>query len=257
MKEMKRLRRLGKILTVLCLLICALTWALPAHAAAGAAGTGVYDDAGILTDAQYAALNAQAQTVREQLGGADIVIILTDDFTSSAQRELGKLGYTTSEDNVIGLVIFCQGSTYEYEIGTYGTMTREISNRKIDRIMDKIEDDIKAGNLYSGCEAFLTLTLKTYTTRRTDAWLNAALIGLVIGAVGALAATLCVVLSYRRKSRSPSYPLQDYTRLYLAVERDIFLHRTVTKVRVTSNNSGGGGPRGGGGGGGFRSSGRR
>ena len=62
-------------------------------------------------------------------------------------------------------------------------------------------------------------------------WSNVVLIGVVVGLVAALCAVLGVILSYRRKNRSPIYPLDQLTDLHLTEKEDRYLYtRTTTRT---------------------------
>ena len=84
---------------------------------------------------------------------------------------------------------------------------------------------------------------------------RALLIGAIVGLAAGGIMVLVIVIAYKRKSRSASYPLEEYTRLYLTATHDTFLYRNVVRTARSNSSGGGGGGRSGGGGG--RSGGRR
>ena len=62
-------------------------------------------------------------------------------------------------------------------------------------------------------------------------WGNVVLIGIAVGLVAALIAVVGVILSYRRKNRSPIYPLDQFTNLNLTEKEDRYLYtRTTTRT---------------------------
>ncbi len=69
-------------------------------------------------------------------------------------------------------------------------------------------------------------------TKGATEWLITALISVAIGAAVGGIVVLIIVLRYRRKSRSPSYPLRDFTSLTLTREQDIFLGKSVVITRI-------------------------
>lgn len=77
---------------------------------------------------------------------------------------------------------------------------------------------------------------------------------LPVGLISALIAVICVVVSYKKKVRGETYPLDAYTRMDLTDSQDNFLNKNliVTVIRKDPPSSGGGGYSGGsrGGGGG-------
>ena len=65
----------------------------------------------------------------------------------------------------------------------------------------------------------------------TIVWGNVVLIGIIVGLVAAFGAILGVVLSYKRKNRSPIYPLDQFTNLDLREKTDRYLYtRTTTRT---------------------------
>ena len=143
--------------------------------------------------------------------------------------------------------------TFYYYLDTYGEAEYSITDTEVDRILDNPEvyDNIKSGNLKDGILAYASLAAKAYSGRLRPSFVKVLAISLVIAAITAVAVSLSVFLSYRKKLHSESYPLERYATLNLRVERDSFITKFVTRVRIkTSSGSGGrsGGGRSGGGG---------
>ncbi len=59
------------------------------------------------------------------------------------------------------------------------------------------------------------------------------LIGGLGGAVAAILTAVIVVFSYKRKSRSPQYPLDRYASMRLTNGSDIFLNKTITRTKIS------------------------
>ncbi|MBR4769971.1 MAG: hypothetical protein IK090_03470 [Clostridia bacterium] len=65
----------------------------------------------------------------------------------------------------------------------------------------------------------------------TIEWGKVVLIGIIAGIVCAAIAIVGVVLSYKRKNRSPIYPLDQFTDLDLREKTDRYLYtRTTTRT---------------------------
>ena len=64
------------------------------------------------------------------------------------------------------------------------------------------------------------------------------LVGLIVGAIVGGVTIGIIIYQYKRKVKSPIYPLEKYTTLDLNhfACSDMFLRRTVTKVRINSGN---------------------
>ena len=67
--------------------------------------------------------------------------------------------------------------------------------------------------------------------------LEVIVISLIIGIGASVGLIIGVVKKYKRGLDSPIYPIERYTRLNLTHRDDIFLNRTVTRVRVQSSDS--------------------
>ena len=66
-------------------------------------------------------------------------------------------------------------------------------------------------------------------------WGNVVLIAVILGIVIAAITVVAVVLSYHRKNRTPSYPLDEFTKLALTEDSDRFLYTRTTSRTI--NNS--------------------
>lgn len=250
-----------KWICLLTVLLLSLTLVIAASAeTAPYDGRVVYDNYGLFTPDEEAEIRQAVAGVRPLIEDASVVVICASDFSSTAEQELAALGYDSPSDNVAGLVIFASGTKYEFEIYTYGNMTRYISNSKIDDINDAIVSDIHAGRFLEGAKTFVSMISAAYadgiptpmnpTTKVVIVIVAALVSGLLAGGIP----VLVLIFSYRKKNRSASYPLNEYTRLYLTNTQDEFMYHTVTKIKVVSSSSGGGG--GGRSSGGGRSGGR-
>lgn len=165
---------------------------------------------------------------------------------------LSMTGFDGMRDDVVMLVIEV-GDTNYYEMFTYGVADTLILQSVADSILDNssVYSNIKNGRLCDGISAFITLSSSAIRSSRV----KTVIIILVIAAISAAAAVGAVVFTYKKKQKSPSYPLNDFADLSLTEKSDVFLGKTVTKVRISSSTDGGG--HGGKGGGGSGSRGRR
>jgi uncharacterized membrane protein len=84
---------------------------------------------------------------------------------------------------------------------------------------------------------------------RRDGWVGRTIcVSLILAALISGGITGIIIYNYKKKLKSPIYPLSRYARLELnsGASLDVFLGKTVTSVRIRSSS---GGSRGGGGGG--------
>lgn len=254
---MKKIWKITALLCVLAALFCLCSF----EGEAGFKVDNQWGDAP-LTEADVAALTALAAGQTDKVGNTDFLVVFASDWESTAKEELRDNGYSSRRQNVIGLVVWHNGTRYETELYTYGDMSRYITDAEIQTLKSEVDADAKAGRMYGAVETLIVRSTEMLAAgkaanppRTQKVWLS-LILGLVAGAVSGGVAVLIVVLRYRKKNRSASYPLEQFANLTLTLERDMFLYNTVTKTAIptsTGGRSGGGGGHSGGGG---RSSGR-
>ena len=66
-------------------------------------------------------------------------------------------------------------------------------------------------------------------------WGQVVLIGVLVGLVAAAIAIVGVILSYKRKNRSPIYPLDKFTDLDLREKVDRYLYTRTTTRTINQN----------------------
>ncbi|MBE6555419.1 MAG: hypothetical protein E7663_04200 [Ruminococcaceae bacterium] len=248
-----------KIITLLLALLLLSSAALPVFAAESSRVT-VTEQAQLFSDDEGLAL----MILGEQLQARDIhYFVMTYPADSSGDYPsdsyvfdiCGIEPYAAAVGLVIREVRSGGKSTYYYDLYTYNDAEKMLSDADVDRILDDLSvfSAIKNGRLYEGARAFLILADQAAYEYQRSRPLVAVITGAVVGVIAAVIAIVCVLVSYRRRARGESYPLERYARLSLTAREDRFVGSYVTRVRVQSNSSGG---RSGGSGGG-RSGGRR
>lgn len=242
-------------LTLVLLLFC--TFALPLFAAAPTVK--VVDNAGWLTPEEETQL---AKTLSGKTGDVIYCVATVTSRSKPADAAMFDLCDCSSEDAVIALCVYHDGSEYRYYLYTFGPADKAISNNAVDRILDAsdVYNNIKAGRIADGCRAFLTAADNEWQTAAAKAERKQATrvpraigIGLAVGLVVGGGAALTVFLLYRRKQHGEIYPLDRYAKLNLTLCQDRFIGSYVTRVRVNNSSSS---SRSGGGGGGFSGGGR-
>lgn len=173
-----------------------------------------------------------------------------------SERRSDAFRYDTGNTVVLLVEYDEEYDEYFYELFTYGDANTAISNREVNRILDdpEVYNGIKSGNILDGAYRALTLIdIAAHDNMRGDNWLlKTILTSLAISVV--IASIVCgiIIYKYKKKLKSPIYPLDRYATLYLIPEnsRDIFLHKTLTRVRINTSSTSGGsrssGSRGGG-----------
>ena len=161
------------------------------------------------------------------------------------EREMGE-----NFENLVLLVISYEYGTYYYELFTKGSAYTGISDKEADRILDNddVYDNIKAGKLYEGIDAFITLAEKAASGKLRNSFKAVFIPSLIISVIVAIGSSAYVFFAYRKKLHAVSYPLEKYASLNLTTANDNFIHKTVSRVRVNTSSSSGGRSSGGGGG---------
>lgn len=200
----------------------------------------IYDDSGKLTQQQFNELSQKAKQISEK-NGALFIAAVNDGYIQYGDKFCSVNGISTLQDVVL-LIITLQNGNINYDIYTYGDAYSKISDREIDRILDaRGVSNIKEGDFYGGISAYLTKSSKAYGGLLWAEPKVPVICGIVVGAIAMLIISLSIVASYKKKMRSTNYPLERYTTINIKESNDIFLGRTVTKVRINSGSSGGGG----------------
>ena len=88
--------------------------------------------------------------------------------------------------------------------------------------------------LFLGVGALLTLIAYTFLFGAESLMASVAFGG-IFGVVTAAITAISIFRSYNKGLHAPIYPLEKYANLKLTHATDVFLHSTVTKVRI--NNS--------------------
>ena len=238
-----------KSLFILCLLL--LIAVLPFTAAA--TSSRVDDKAGLLTSSEESRIEALLDQISEQYN-VDIVIA-TVDYISGFSIDTYTENYYDSNNIGVGsrrsgALLLVSMDEREYRILTDGMAGDAMDGRAIDRIGDKITDDLSSGNYEEAFRIFARQCeyyLSGYETGFPfPVWDNLK-ICVIVGAVIAVIAV--IVMCLQLKSVRKQLGAGAYTRpgsMQVTQCSDIFLYRNVTRVRIQTNSSGG---RSGGGGG--------
>ncbi len=236
------MKRLLSVVTIVVLLL--LTLIIPASAYEN---DHVYNPYGILSPEEEQALESQLAAINQNNSAEFYVVV--------SQKRSDVYDYAWG-DSVIFLVEYDEyDGIYYYELFLYGTADAEISFKESDQILDDptVYNSIKSGNIYKGISRALKLTDTALNGRLITGalLLKTVLISLAISLI--IAGIVCgiIIYRYKRKLKSPIYPLDRYAKLNLIPEdsRDTFLYKNVSRVRINTSSSSGsrsGGSRSGG-----------
>ena len=217
----------------------------------------VTDAAGLLTQDEVLALEAQAEQIAEDYGCAPYILVVenyrdyedtTDIFEAGMNLyERWELGYGPEKN---GLLLILSMAERDYALVTYGSVTHRAftdygQDALYEQFLDNFRNDDWAGGFrdyLDGCAWLLEQARNgtPYDVNTAPKGFNPLI--LVIPLVLALA--VCLVLTAqmktaKRKTEAGDYMVQGGAEM--RVVQDIFTHRTVTRQVIQSENKGGGG----------------
>lgn len=220
-----------------------------------AAKTYVCDNAGLLSGDEQAEMQEEAEKLSAKLE-IDVVLATTadargmntDDYIEAFYQEMG-FGYEGKGGSCLMLLIDMDNRQYWYL--TTGKAQSEYSDSEIEKMYDKILDDMRDGEYYDACDRYLSLAAKYGGVKVFDplAQLLYLAISLAVAAVVVFALSRSGGHGNLEQVRR-SYPS---SRQEIVVREDRFTNTTVVRVprprpQQSSHSSGGGGSHGGGGG---------
>ncbi len=230
------MRKIIKLLAVLLVLCSAFSMSVYSDYSE----TGIYDNASLMSAQDRAEVEKYLADASAKTGVKYILV-------TSADRSNIEFEFDGASD-IIALNVMYSGGSYYYDIIIIGAPYKKISDSEVDRILDAsdVYDNLKSGNICEGVKAFSELSAKAY---KGDLWQTILICAIIAVAVASVTVG-CVVYKYKKKLKSPSYPLEKYASLRLDTQSDMFIGSFVTKTRIPrpSSSRSGGGRRSGGGG---------
>ena len=206
------------------------------------------EDVSLLDTVERSELENALRAAEESSGISFRVYFSDGQPLVSEYRILSEMGLSDTDDLAL-LLIEREDGIYYYELFLYGEADQVINYETSDSILDdpSLYSAIKSGRVCEGALRFVRLTETAISDGRSSAKTRVIVISILIALLSGIAAAGGVYFSYKRKLKSPIYPLSKYARLSLDYHSDDFLGSSVTRTRI--NTSSGGGRSGGGGGG--------
>ena len=231
---------------ILFLLVTVLTVSLFSLTVSASASP-IYDPSDMLSPQDEAAVTEALSTAKARTG-VDFYVYFSDATVSPRVREWDIERAYGDHSAVILLIEKMDYADYEYELFTYGRADRKLSNSDCEGILDSssVYGSIKGGRFAEGITAFSSITASTYLSAQQSDKTAVIVISIIIALAAGGVTFGAILYKYKKKLKSPIYPLRNYANLQLDYATDHFLGSTVTRTRVSSGGSRGG--RGGGGG---------
>jgi len=204
-------------------------------------GVYVYDDAGLLSDAQKDSLSERLKERGKEAGCGLYVVTCNEPGGRTGDQYLEDFydnGYDTGQIDVDAVLIYVDMKNRYVNVQAYGKTQEKISDRICDKIIDALYDDLHYGDYYS---AFLTYADKVedymnYVPIYLRAWVQ-LLAALVIG--GASVAGMAASSGGRMTVNADTYLDSRYSGI--RAKRDEYVRTSVTKRKKPEVSSGGGG----------------
>ncbi len=249
--------------TIYIFLVISLLFSLCVGVFSASENERITDNIGVFNSDQLSGLDLQLSALEERTGYSFRLYVYDELYRPYyGENYLDDYGFYESDDLFLLIVSRYEGIWY-YDLYTYGACDARLSDFEVDALLDSpgVYDNLKSGNVHEGATDFFTQAeeLLANGEMRGDTPLRYRIgPSLVLALLAALLPSLIILFLYKRKSRSASYPLDEFTTLSLSHSDDTFIGSTVRRSYVprSSNNGGGSGSGGGRGGGGGHRGGR-
>lgn len=258
---MKRRNLLLRIILLLALVVCIAVNA--AHVVYGA-GQRVFDEASLFTDAGRENMEERIQTLRKQMS-MDVVIVTTTDSGGKSSTEYADdyydYGGFGNGEKASGVLFLIDMDNREIYISTTGTMSRFLTDERIESMLDREYDYIAAEEYGAAAQVFLDDVENYYKKGIPGGQYNydsetgeiseyhsikvyEGLLALAVAGICAGGACYGVLQEYAmKKERRQSV---NYLKAYrsdcnfaLTVQNDAFLDKSVSRTVIARTGGGG------------------
>lgn len=231
------MRKLTLALVMILMLSSMLTISAFASENASQGKSCLIDNGNIFTPEEETRINAAIKKAEAQ---TKIIFIIATynlyNVVPEGKDVVANQGLDINRDDIV-LLIIESGLRNYYEMFTWGIANTVITDSAVDKILDSedVYKNIKGGNFCIGVLSFVDHTVDAIESYRCELVIGLIVFSLLAGGV----AVISVIVVYKRKLKSPIYPLSKFTKLDLTEQTDIFLGKTVTRTKTSSSSSGG------------------
>ncbi len=226
--------------------------------------THVYDEAGLLSDEEAAALEQRCREIETQ-NRIHILMVTTEDTEGKNQEEYADDFYDSvypEEKDENGALFLIDMGERELWISTAGIMRYYMSDREIDELLDHMYDEVSRRD-YAGAFQGAADDVEMVIARGVSAgdylidengkiihYRSITAVEVVFAAIAGVAVFclvfFCVRYSYRKKVKSDVRGYGRISSIRLETNRDTLIDHHVTSRRIPTNPPpGSGGPGGG------------
>lgn len=203
----------------------------------------VYDQAGILSDEEVAALEKKAADLFKKWE-TDFIVITTEsteglpimkymqNFTDQLAKEFNR-----KKDNM-AVITLDMGDRW-VDLAGFGRAETYLPDSRVDMIRGEITPSLSAGNYYEAFDLFFDFG-DEYLDKHPNIFFNTFFqLALSLGLAGAIVFFMAYTSGGRVTVTSRTYLDESNTKII--DKHDIYLRKTVTRKRKPSSKSGGGG----------------
>ena len=241
MRDGARNRKPLKALRYRVMLLALLLLSCFVLASGFTAGQKVFDNAGLLTDAQEAMLQAESLRVA-QAKSVDVILLTVKDAKGKTAMEVAddfydQNGFGYEAPHGTGILMLIDMDNREAWISTSGEAITYFTDARIQRVLDSVFEYLPNGDYVGSFQAFLG-DVEYYMGYEQAPWWTNVLIQLGIAILIGLFTVIALVA---RAGGVMTAGNRDYmTGVRVNAASDQFLRRVVT-MRVIPKNTGGGG----------------
>nr|WP_303244059.1 TPM domain-containing protein [uncultured Cellulosilyticum sp.] len=255
------------LINFFCLLLCFTMFVPTLFAAQTTKKTSsqrVFDYASLLTGDEIEGLEIKINEI-EQTYNQNIYILTTDDAEGKATQAYADdffENFGFGHNDKTGVLLLIDMDNRRVHISTSGTDISYFTDARIQLVIDKFYDELRAGEYYNvgkiflkQVEAIVSNPIPSTTTEKTS--LPRAPLAmedyLLRGGIAALIAFIVSMITYFAICHSYTHPrftqpviAPDRSSVHYTDKKDMFVHTHTTKVRIRDDSNSGGGGFGGG-----------
>lgn len=209
----------------------------------------VVDNANLLTTSEEYSLESYLSDISDRLG-VNIVVVTENSIGSKTPTEYADDYFDYNGYGENGALLLISMADRDWYVSTKGTCIEKVNYRTVER---RILSDRSDGDYYSAfisyadaCESMMTGGSGGSSSDGSDGIVSDLPTFLVFAVIAGVIISFLIMIKYTKqlksvqaKAKADDYVVKDSLELKSA--KDIFLYRTVSRVRRQTESSGGGG----------------
>lgn len=203
----------------------------------------VFDEAQLFDQEESDLLSDTIENL-QQIMNIDVIVATIEDALGYSTFDYADMFYEEHNFGVgvnnSGVLLLIDMDNRGFDVLTEGVMIDYLTDDRIDAILDDVFNEVVDGNYYEAADQYLTLVSTFYeeglVVETQDPLTLSELISmLILSAAVGVVFYKSVVRKYEKVLNKPSFSVNQNSQLNLKRERDIFLHRRVSKTNLPKN----------------------